>query len=130
MTERRLCPSCRSEIDAQAATCARCGLAVRRSRAEMMIAAVSVVTRGFRIELPSSDCAVRCHSVFKDDPAGRQQCLDDCAASAAIAELAARLHQKLAKDFFEVIWTRGNIDPVPELVKQVVQRFGNEPLGR
>jgi hypothetical protein len=121
---QKQCPSCRGDISADALVCMHCGAQLRRSRAEMMVAAVAEVD--FRLHIPSSQCAARCETVYKDDNAARQQCLADCNAAGAMAEVAGRMHRQLAKTVFEVLWSRGNIDPVPDLTEQIIRRFSEE----
>jgi hypothetical protein len=99
----------------------------RLTRAEMMAEAVSNVIRDIKFPIPHpTACEASCLAAFRENKAALQQCKDDCKASAMLAEIAERMHRQLAKNFFEVIWTKGNIDPVPDLAKQIIARFAEE----
>jgi hypothetical protein len=100
---------------------------LRRTRAEMMAEAVSAVIRDFKISIPHpTECGAACLAAFRDDSVRLKECMDDCKAAAMLAELAERMHRQLVKNFFEVIWTKGNIDPVPDLAKQIIARFAED----
>lgn len=101
-------------------------------KAALFAAAATAATRDFKISIgPVTDCTARCVRLPKDSPE-RKQCLQDCKEAEAIAALAERLHRELARTFLEVIWQKGNIDPLPELARQIVDRFASNaraPLG-
>jgi hypothetical protein len=67
-----------------------------------------------------SDCEIRCYQL----PEGpeRSECLDECEQAAAVAAVAAKLKVDLLESFIEVIWSGGDIDPVP-LEEAVRRRF-------
>ena len=93
-------------------------------------ALIQVVWHQLKLDLPPtkapSDCMIRCSLMPKS--AERTQCITDCKAEAAVAELAARLHVELFKSFIEVIWAGGGIDPLP-LEKAVRANFAQGARG-
>lgn len=97
----------------------------------MMVAAVMerVQVTTSQITKPVvSACGALCHSKFEGDKARLNECLDNCKAASAIALVAEKLHRELAETIIEVIWSGGDIDPLP-FEQSVRERF-SRPIER
>lgn len=118
------CYSCHESSAVTATTCIYCGARLERRRAEMLVAAVSEVTRDFKFSIGAiADSMASCYTTFSDDAEGLRECLDDCRAQTAMAEFAEKLHRQLARTCMDVLWNKGNVDSVPELRKKIVEQF-------
>ena len=128
----RICPFCKKQIQPEAAVCGHCHAQVRRSRAEMMIAAVTSTYSAYlaRVEIISlpTECEGWCAYLWRSDNANKEHCVTDCKLASQAATLAAQLHRQLYRTFVEVLWVRGNIDPLPDLERLTRERFANQTI--
>jgi hypothetical protein len=114
----QLCPHCKEEIKADARKCKHCGTLLYRTRKEKVFLALKE-----RIQMPLTPpgdfCKGWCYYDFGDDKELLQQCLDDCDAVAAMVAVWEALHKELAMSLLDIIWSGGDIDPVPDYLDHV-----------
>jgi len=124
------CPFCKEEIIAGALICKHCHERILWTKEERIIDAISRRLKLLnRIEytVPAfSPCKGFCYGVYKNNESGLKQCLKDCEAYEAIALLAERMNRELFDTFADIIWSGGDIDPIP-FERAVRKRFSSMP---
>ena len=119
------CPYCKEEIKAEAIICKHCHTKLHYTPAERLLAAIQyrlgyAHAPGITIG-PISPCKAACYG-RQLSGAQLQECLDNCDAIEYLAIVAERLVKELNETIIDVVWKKGDIDPLP-FEKLVRERF-------
>ena len=127
-----LCPYCKEEIKADAIICKHCHTMLHRNSKQMVLSEIAVQFRRSHIidAGPISPCKAACYANYANHQNKKllNDCLRDCEAASAVAAIAEKLEKELFETFIDIVWTGGDIDPVP-LESSVRERFSH-PRGK
>jgi len=120
-----ICPYCKEDIKIDALICKHCKTKLSYTKEEKIINAISgrikIGTYSHSFDIPTNVTACEA-SCQKLSGASKEQCLDDCKATAYLAFIVERLHKELSLTVYDIIWGGGDIDPIP-FEKEVRERF-------